>query len=237
CETSPGPAYEINVEGTHAVAAASREAGAQLVHISTDQIFDGTEGWLGEDAPPRPLNVYARTKWLAEQVALSACPGALVVRTNFYGWGTQSGKSFSDWILGHLQAGRAAQMFRDVFFTPILVNDLLDILWDLVAGGAHGIYHVVGAERLSKYEFGLRVADAFGYPRDLITPIGIEDLGLRARRPKEMSLRGDRATAAVGRPLPPVDAGLARLRALQHEGWPEMLRRALQDNPLPSRRA
>jgi len=228
CEANPVLAYCLNVEAAQHVAKIADALGAQLVHISTDHLFDGTRPWRSEVDTPAPLNTYARTKWQAEQVVLQACPGALIIRTNFFGWGTSLRASFSDWILRSLAAGQALNMFTDVFFTPILINDLIEILFELQAQGARGIFNVVGRERVSKYEFGLRVARAYGYPPEQIHPRSVEGFPFRAVRPRDMSLNAAKAAERLGRPLSSVDESLAGLRRLQSQGWPQRLEAAVQ---------
>ncbi len=110
-------------------------------------------------------------------------------------------------------------MFTDVFFTPILINDLGEIMLELVAAGASGLYHIAGRERLSKYDFARRVAEVFGIPNPRIQPISVEDVSLRAVRPKDMSLRTDTVARFLGRQMPMVSEGLARLRRLEETGW------------------
>ena len=74
CERDPAAARSLNVEAAAGVARSATRAGARLIHISSDHLFDGTAPLVGEDAPPSPLNVYARTKAEAEAAVAAACP-------------------------------------------------------------------------------------------------------------------------------------------------------------------
>ena len=173
CERNPSLASQLNVDAARNVATATASLNAKLVHISTDQLFDGTRPLCTETDTLSPLNTYARTKMLGEQAVLDACPGALVVRTNFFGWGTSARSSFSDWILQGLQHRKELAMFSDVFFTPILINHLVDVIFNLVWKNAAGLFNVGGGERLSKHAFALRLAETFGYSTDCIRPISL----------------------------------------------------------------
>ncbi|MBI3954325.1 MAG: SDR family oxidoreductase [Chloroflexi bacterium] len=228
CEADPVLAQRLNVGVAQDVATVAREVGVRLVHISTDHLFDGTRPWRTEADRPAPLNVYARTKWEAEQAVLEACPDALIIRTNFFGWGTPVRPSFSDWVLRGLEEGRELHMFLDVFFTPILINSLGELLLELVERGTAGVFHVAGGERLSKYEFGLKLAETFGYPSGRIRPSSVDEFPFKAQRPKDMSLRTDAVTRLLGRQMPLVSEGLARLRRLGEAGWPTAVGAALQ---------
>jgi dTDP-4-dehydrorhamnose reductase len=229
CENDPGRAQELNVDAAEVVARAARAAGARLVHVSTDHLFDGERARRREDEPLAPLNVYAKTKAEAEAVVLREHAQALVVRTNFYGWGTSVRVSFSDWILRALRSGEPLTMFTDVFFSPLVVDDLADALFDLVERGATGIVNVAAEERLSKYEFALRTAEAFGLPAGKVYAASVERASLRAPRPKDMSLDVARAAALLGRRLPTARDGLLRLRDTGEGGRAAILQRAIEE--------
>lgn len=226
CERDPAQARRIHEDATRNVAVAAREAGAGLIHISTDHLFSGMRPMLDEDEEPAPLNVYAATKLAAEGVVAESKVEALIARTNFYGWGTRRRASLTDWILTALEHGQPREMFTDVFFTPIQINDLADALLDLWRTSARGVVNVVGRERLSKYAFGLQVADRFGFDAELIVPRSVSTFPFSAPRPLDMSLSAARAAAVLGHSLPDVASGLTRLAAERAAGLPAALERA-----------
>ena len=225
CERDPELANRLNVDVTRNVSKAAREVDARLVHISTDHLFSGEHQFYPEGAEPQPVNAYARTKWAAERVLMELCPRALIVRTNFVGWGTSIRGSLTDWILRSLDAGAPFNMFTDVFITPILINDLLDCILELLVRNAAGVLNVAGVERLSKYELGLRTARVFGYPNDLIRATSIESCSLVAPRPRDMSLDISKVSALLGHPMPDANDALTRMRQLGERGWPAELER------------
>jgi dTDP-4-dehydrorhamnose reductase len=227
CESDPDLARRLNVEAATLLARIATTIGSRLIHVSTDHLFDGVAARRSESDVVSPLNVYARTKWQAELRVLEACPTALVVRTNFFGWGTSRRESFSDWVLNGLEQARRLPMFDDVFFTPILVNDLIDRFVSLFDRGASGVLHVGGADRLSKFQFGVRLARTFGYPETGIVPVPIDAMKLGAPRPRDMSLDSRQAELLLGSPMPTLDDGFARLQRLSREQWPQALERAM----------
>jgi len=226
CEADPAAAQELNVTVAQNVAAISNSIGAKFVHISTDQLFDGKNAWRTEEDTAKPINVYGASKLAAETVVMAACPTALIARTNFYGWGTSLRKSFSDWILDGLEQSRELNLFTDVFYTPILINDLTEIIFNLVDHGATGIYNVCGSERLSKHEFGLKLVEAFGYSTNKINRSTVSSVSLQAARPSEMSLNTDKTANLLNIKLPMVSEGLRRLKCLQKSGWPKVIENA-----------
>lgn len=229
CETNPVAARHLNVGAARVVAGAAAEAGATLLHISTDHLFDGRESMYTEEHRASPLNVYAATKLEAESAVRDAHPGPYIVRTNFYGWGHALRQSFSDWILSTLKSGETPSMFEDVYFTPILVNDLVDVIVDLSRTGKPGIYNVAGGERLSKFAFGVALAKQFGFDPSRIKPLSVESFAFKARRPRDMSLATTKVAGAVGYPMPDAATGLDRLARLEREGLPAALAAALGD--------
>ena len=89
------------------------------------------------------------------------------------------------------------------------------------------LFHVVGAERVSKYEFARRLAEAFGLDPTLVKPIQVAKAGLRARRPLDMSLDGreaDKLFELFGFPPAKLEFGLAQLKGLEVQGWPDRIR-------------
>ena len=219
CERNPELARYVNTELAQGVAQACGQAGLPLVHISTDHLFAGDVPQVDENHAVSPRNVYARTKAEAESRVLDACPDALVVRTNFYGWGPSYRRSFSDSIIGSLRSGDAVTLFDDVFYTPILIEALVRAIQDLVALRARGIYHVVGDERISKYDFGLRLARHFQLDPSLIGRGALSDQRGLARRPPDMSLSNHKARGLLGRQLGGVDEHLARLYQQEQDGF------------------
>lgn len=194
CEASPNLAYKLNVSLAENVAQAAHALGLKLVHISTDHLFSGDNSFSSEEALPDPLNVYGKTKAEAELRVMSACPSALVVRTNFYGWGTKYRQSFSDFVIRSLRAKDPIALFDDVYFTPIIINDLVRVTHQLIDLGARGIFNIVGNDRVSKKVFGELLADKFGLDKSLIRSIAFSERGDLVARPLDMSLSNSKIT-------------------------------------------
>lgn len=223
CEADEPLAHHVNVEIAGNVAAACARRGLPLVHISTDHLFRGDQALVTEQQAVDPQNAYARTKAAAERRVLDACPEALVVRTNFYGWGPRYRRSFSDTIIDALRRGKPITLFTDVFYTPILAETLSRAVYDLVGAKSSGIVHVSGDERVSKYDFGLRVAERFELDAGRIRPGLLADQPSLVRRPLDMSLSNAVARGVLGRGLGGLDVHLSRLRQQEQLGLAQEL--------------
>ena len=228
CEADHRYAARMNEAMAREVAIAARTVGARLVHISTDAVFgaDDLEEYAEED-PTGPCNGYGRSKLAGEVAVLNADPGALVVRTNIYGWNAEPKESLAEHFVGRLRRGETAMGFADVRFAPILANDLADQLLRLACMNVAGVLHVTGRGCVTKADFGRRLAQTFGYDADLVRPVSVVDAGLGAPRPRRTCLKVSRAEAILG-PLPTVNEGISRFRELEEAGLPARLRGLLE---------
>jgi dTDP-4-dehydrorhamnose reductase len=218
CEQDPRGAEAVNVHIAANVAIACARRTLPLIHVSTDHVFRGDAALADESRSVDARNTYGRTKAEAERRVLDAYPEALVVRTNFYGWGPRYRRSFSDTIIDALRQGQPITLFTDVSFTPILAESLALAAHELVALQTRGIVHVAGDERLSKHEFGLKVARRFQLDDRLIQPGSLADRPTLVQRPRDMSLSNGLVRRLLGRPLGDVDAHLGRLREQERHG-------------------
>jgi dTDP-4-dehydrorhamnose reductase len=225
CEKQPEKAAQINtrVPGILAHACAVRKI--RLVHLSTDAVFDGQRGDYLETDTPNPLSVYARTKLDGEKAVLDAFPKAVVARVNFYGWSLTGKRSLAEFFYNNLSEGKQVNGFTDVQFCPLFVNHLADLLLQLMDSGHSGLFHVVSPVSLSKYEFGCRIAEAFGLNDKLINPVSVMDGGLTARRSPKLTLNTDKLKEALQTVLPGVEEGIKEFAEQLEEGFPQQLQK------------
>ena len=188
-------------------------------------MFDGQRGGYTEEDAPNPLSVYARTKLDGERAVLQANPQAIIARVNLFGWSLTGRRSLGEFFFYNLQAGKRVKGFTDVYFCPLLANELAQVLLKMLAAGLSGLYHVVSRECLSKYDFGVRLARRFGLDETLITAASVAQGGLKAARSPNLTLRNDKLAQALGEPLPSVSTGLEGLYTLYQQGYPQWLKR------------
>ena len=212
CEENFKQARDVNIDAACNIAIICEELNIKLVQISSDHIFSGEEKFTTENASPAPVNNYAITKYKAEIVVRNNNPSSLIIRTNFFGWGTDYRHSFSDFILNNLRNNHQVNLFSDIFYTPILIDELVIIVHELLDQNNCGIFNVVGDERLSKYDFGLKVADCFGLRPSLINSITYQEQSNSVLRPRDMSLSNLKLLQILGRKVPNLNIQLATLK-------------------------
>ena len=125
-----------------------------FVFFSTDLVFDGRKGNYSESGAPNPLHVYGETKLAAEEIILKNSRH-LVVRTSINGGVSSSGRAFNEQLRRALQsAEQGMKLFTDEFRSPIPAIETARAIWELVEKNRAGIYHVAGAEKLSRWQIG-----------------------------------------------------------------------------------
>jgi dTDP-4-dehydrorhamnose reductase len=224
CEANPEQARQLNSELPEKLAQHVARGGARLVHISTDAVFDGLRGGYTEEDSPNPLGVYARTKLDGEKAVAQADPGAIITRVNLFGWSLSGARSLGEFFFYNLSAGKAVRGFTDVFFCPLLANDIAPLLIHMLEKRLSGLYHVVSRECTSKYEFGVRIARRFGLDESLIAPSSATEGGLKAARSPNLTLRTDKLAVALGAPPPDLSTGIEHFYRLYQQGYPQVLK-------------
>jgi dTDP-4-dehydrorhamnose reductase len=225
CESDPEGARLLNAELPGELATSIARQGIRFIHISTDAVFDGTKNSVyTESDSPNPLGIYAQTKLDGEQNVLSANPNAIVARVNFFGWSLSGTRSLSEFFFNKLSAGEQCNGFTDVYFCPLFVGDLAETLIRMLDKSLSGLYHVVGSEALSKYDFGQRIARQFGFDESLVIPRSVEESGLKARRSHNLRLSIHKLSTALGTDIPGVSTGVGKFYTQHQQGYPQKMR-------------
>lgn len=219
CEDHQKEAYEINVVGTENIARFAEQIGARFIYISTDAIFDGKKGLYTENDKPNPINYYGITKLEGEKVLKKYNIDSTIIRTNIYGWNIINKLSLAEWIIHVLKNKKNLTLFKDVFFSPILVNNLAECIFEICERDLKGIFNIAGSEKCSKLDFGLKIAEVFNFDKNYIKPISVEDFDFRACRPKDMSLDVTKAKKTLNTKLLDVKEGIIWMKKLLDEGY------------------
>ena len=225
CEKHPEQAKILNVDLPHDLAVACAHRNIKFIPLSTDAVFEGTkEGSYTEEDEPRPSGVYSQTKLDGERVVQQVNPQAIIARVNFYGWSLGAKRSLAEFFVNNLSEGRNVNGFTDVTFCPMWVNHLAQTLIAMLEKDLHGLYHVVGAQPMNKYQFGVEVARKFGLDESLISPQSVEKSDLTAKRSHNLWLSIHKLSTYLGRPLPDFSTGLGGFYTQFQQGYPQKIR-------------
>jgi dTDP-4-dehydrorhamnose reductase len=213
CEIHQSEAWAVNVGAVKNLVKACQGRSIRLVHLSTDYIFDGENGPYSEEDPPNPVNFYGKTKLESEKLIKQSGLDSLVVRSNvLYGFGEKVKRNFLLWLLEKLSAGDQLKIVTDQFNNPTLADSLSECMLEMVKRNLSGVFHVGGAEYLSRYNFAQKVAKKFGFDKANISPIKTETLKQEAKRPLRGGLRVEKAQSLLETNLLNVEEGLDQSR-------------------------
>jgi dTDP-4-dehydrorhamnose reductase len=215
CEADPAAARRLNAEMPSLLASACRKRGARFVHFSSDQVFDGTKGWYGEDDPPAPVHEYGRTKADGERAVLACNPEAVVIRIALvYGRSPSGVRSASEAIMNAIRSSEILRLYTNEFRTPVLVDDAAAAAVHLAENGYVGLIHVAGPDRVSRLDLGRAVSTRFGLDEGRLSPALSEGLAGKPPRPLDLSLDASRAADLLPFPLRGIDEGLMSLETI-----------------------
>lgn len=211
-------AFAVNAAGPRNLALAARDVGARLIHVSTDYVFDGRAGRpYVESDPANPEGVYARSKWMGEQLVREIGGDFSIVRTQaLYG---PTGPSFLKAILARVDAGEPLRVVDDQFVAPTRAGDLAEALRRILEDGGPGTWHASANGECSWYEFAQAILAEIGRPEHPLAAISTAELGRPAPRPPASVLRNLHLEMTIGDTLPHWRVGLrTHLAAIGRHG-------------------
>lgn len=205
CEEHPEDSHKINVEATSLLSKVCALQNIKLVFTSTDLVFDGTTGHYSEDDTTGPLMRYGHQKLEAEKVVLET-PDAVVCRMPLmFGEAPTTASSFLQGFLAQINEGETLRLFTDEYRSPLFAEDAAKgLIW--AAEHATGLVHLGGKERMSRYEFGLLMCEAFELSTSLIEKGKQADFAGAAKRSADASLNSRFAFASGFKPKKVADA-------------------------------
>jgi len=225
CEADPELSKRMNTDLPRRLARVCKSRDIRFVHISTDAVFDGAkDGFYTEDDEPSPPGVYSRTKLEGEAAVLLEDPAAIVARVNFYGWSLGGRRSLAEFFFNNLTNHKSMSGFTDVIFCPMLVNDTVRLLVKMMERSLGGLYHLVGPQAMSKYQFGVEIARRFSLKEGEITPKSVSFSGLVAKRSNNLWLSTRKLSTALGEDLPDFSTGLQEFYTQFQQGYPQKIR-------------
>jgi dTDP-4-dehydrorhamnose reductase len=206
CQADPALARKLNVEVTAHLAELASDI--PFVFFSSDLVFDGRRGNYSETDTVNPLSVYAETKAEAEKIVL-ANPRHTVIRTSLNGGVSPTGdRGFNEELRAAWEQRKTTKLFTDEFRCPIAAAVTARVVWELVAKNQTGLFHVSGAERLSRWEIGRLLAARWPQINSKIEAASLKDYQ-GASRPPDSSLNCAKVQKLLSFPLPGLTEWLA----------------------------
>ena len=196
CEQDPMGTHFVNAEAPVILARIMQEIGGQFIFLSSAKVFSGVKGSYKEEESTSPLNIYGKSKEMAEEL-LDSLDNVISLRLGTpFGIGAHGQNSILNRLLLRLKSGQPTSYIcdeqRSFYGVTDLANAIACVLED--QKDLRGLYHVSNSERHSYYDFATSVASCFGYCRKLVTPISGEqfskDIGSTEKRGKDISLNG-----------------------------------------------
>ena len=206
CEREPELAYRINTLGTQNIALACGRCGAALVHVSTNDVFDGTLGRpYYEWDTPSPRSAYARSKAAAEYCVRTLLSRFYIVRTSWLY--ARGGENFITKIIRAADTHGQLRVVTDEVATPTYAPDLAEAISRLIRTGHYGIFHLANSGICSRYEWARRLLELSGRGNIPVEPI-TADQWQRAAPPPLYAPIPNLAAAALGITLRPWEEAL-----------------------------
>ena len=207
-EKNPTIAYKMNSDSAKNIAKICNKLGIYMIHISTDSVFDGQTGMYKENNKVNPLNIYTKSKALAENYVQDNVKNSVIVRTNFYGFDKKN-KWFFNWIINSLSLGKKITGFTDLIFNPLEISNLSNLLIELTTIKHEGILHLSSNDFLSKYDFIMKVASVFNFDKNLIVK---GNSSFQVKRPKNTTLDNSISKRILETPIAPLDLCLKNIK-------------------------
>jgi len=194
CEEQKELAWSVNVDGAENLAWTCKKFKINLVHFSTDYVFDGENGPYDEEGKTNPISFYGKTKLESEKVVRGYNINHTIIRTNvLYDFGHKVKTNFFIWVLEKLKKGEEIEVVTDQYNNPTLAFNLAGIVKEAIEENIFGLYHIGGKDYLSRHEFAQKIARVFGLDKEKIKAVKTAELKQAAPRPSRGGLRIDRA--------------------------------------------
>ena len=212
CEEEKQLAQTLNATVVEHLVRIARATDALLVHLSTDYVFDGESGPYTELDVPSPINYYGKSKLAGENALTTAGIDYAILRTNVVYGPPSARPDFLQWLITQFDSEKPISVVSDQFSNPTYVDDLAMAIIRVIERKKTGLFHVGGADYVSRFEFAQQVAAFFKVEPGLIQPITTAELSQTAKRPLRGGLVSLKAETSLGLRLRGIESGLISVR-------------------------
>lgn len=182
CFQHPELSRLVNVTATMKIANLAKQIGAQVIFFSSDLVFGGKKDFCTETEPTCPTTLYGRQKVEAEEYISGICSRNVIFRVSKLLSCEPHPRNMLNPILEGLLRGKLAKLFTDQYTTPLFIEDISDAICLVIEQKLHGIYHLGMAEKFSRYEVGLHLAELLQLSAKNLVPFQMKDFAFPEER-------------------------------------------------------
>lgn len=212
CEKNKEEAYGLNVFLTDEISKICNKIDSKFVHISTDYVFDGENGNYKENDKTNPINYYGFTKQISEKKTLRYTNN-IIIRTSFV-YDLKFKSTFLKFILEKLNINEKVIVFNNIFTTPILVDELVESILQLIIRDKSGIFHISGDECISRFDFVKIIAKKMGYSDKLVISGSVKTIKSKILRPKNSCLNNSKIKKVLGVKFSNIEKNVDKMRKI-----------------------
>ncbi|MDX2129383.1 MAG: SDR family oxidoreductase [Chloroherpetonaceae bacterium] len=209
CEIKPAEAEIINRFSTLSLAKICGLFGTKLIYISTDLVFDGEKGMYSETDETHPISIYAQTKLDGELAVQTYCESYTILRTTIMlGHSPRATRGVNEQLLNAYREGKSIKFFADEYRTPISASTVAKVALEFSIGSLRevsGIFHTVGNERLSRFQFGAKVCKSLSIPESAYQSVLLSEIISIPPRPKDCSLSNNKLKSILPFSIPSIE--------------------------------
>lgn len=217
CEKEHDLANSINIQGTENIVEGCKKINSKIVFISTSFVFDGQKNQYFEDDHKSPSTYYGITKAKGEDIVINSGLPYLILRTDQpYCWNEKWQHTNSVLrVIDTIKAGNRHKEIEDWCNCPTYVPDFSEALKKMINLKLEGIFHVVGSDFTSRYDWALEVSDIFNLDKNLIEKVNSSELNLSAIR-KNVYLNNNKLSEKTGMTMSGIKSGMIKMHNEKH---------------------
>jgi dTDP-4-dehydrorhamnose reductase len=201
CESEPDNAHQLQVVAARDLARACKDYNVRFIHLSTDMVYSGEKGdYYTLRDEPDPISVYGQTKLEGEKAIQATGGDYVIVRSALVlGRGRFRRAGFLDWMVERVEAGEKIPLYTDQLRTPIVVDDLVDVIFALAESSYRGMLLAGGDEGVNRLEIGEKLIGVMGVPRELLKPVRTDSIENPVPLQRDLRLDNTKLKEVVGK--------------------------------------
>ena len=195
CDENKNLVMAVNGESLKYISKLSNKYNSYLVSLSSDFVFDGQNGDYKEDDVPYPESYYGKTRLVGEKYIQEIAKKYCIVRTSMIYGKNSLRTTLSDLIYSNVKNGNSLKLIDDQIMTPTYLNNFCLMLKEILEKQYEGIIHLAGPEKLSRYQFGIKLVNQMNLSNELLIPVSKNEFDFGNKLPNNSSLNTNKASS------------------------------------------